>query len=513
MNEHDVLNALDRRMRAAGEELHGAIAAAIDEGSPAAATADQPWSTPEDSTPVISLDHGTSPSPSPRRWLWAAAAAVIAVGVAGVILLGRDGGDDSPPATTGDQPFLVPGWLPSGWEPVAAEHVAESSWPFETAAVYGSRSADDRWSGAFVAILRTDVTGVVDTSSGETVDVAGHSATFEDVDGTRVVTVELEGQTLLVSGRGVTRDTVLAIAAAAADDLPIEPVLPSGLDAIGEAPVDPSVGGIRVSYRSDSHAQSVTIAQRPGLESELGLIRFLLPDTYEASEATVRGQRALVLTADADIEGRDIIQWIEPPGMLVTISADGLADRELDRLIEQLRPSTDAEIDELVKTHEPQPASEVPQRVEPEEPVEIVIAEGDRGPNHWTAMARESDGLTEVSYQDEYTSIGFATAAGEVDDGLETDDDIAVEILPLEVNASEALDDRGEVAVVGVAESAITEAFVEAAGQPPLPLELYRDDKLTHTVIVGWVPPTYLDGEVVGRDSNGREVGRTTLDP
>jgi hypothetical protein len=283
MNEHEALNVLDARMRAASVELHRAIAAAINQESPTVARADHQPSIPEDSATVIRLDEGMSPHPLRRRWLLAAAAAVIAAGVAGVIIVGRGGDGDSPPATTRDQRFLVPGWLPPGWDPVVAERTAEPSGPWKTGAVYGSSNAADPWSGTIVAILRTDTTAPLDTTEAETVDVAGHQATIEEADGTWVVTVALDDQTLLVSGRGVGRDTVVGVAAAAAEDLPIEPALAGGLIPIAEGLVDPSAGGMYVRYGSESGSHAVTIAQRPGQEAELGLIRFLLPDGYEAS--------------------------------------------------------------------------------------------------------------------------------------------------------------------------------------------------------------------------------------
>lgn len=509
MNEHDALNVLDRRMRAASGELQRAIAAATDGGSPAVARADDQPSKAEDSAPPLRLDDVMSPQPSRQRWLLAAAVAVIAAGVAGVIVVGRGGDDDSPPATTGDQPFLVAGWLSSGWRPVAAERTDEPSGPWETGAVYGSSTAADPWSGTVVAILRTDSTGSFAAPEAEPIDVAGHDATIEEADGTWVVTLALEDQTLLVSGRGVGRDTVLGVAALAVEDGPVEPALPDGLVAIADGLVDPSVGGMYVRYEPESGSGSVTIAQRPGQETELGLIRFWLPDTYEASEITVRGQRALLLTENApDVEGPDIVQWVEPPGLLVTVSADGLGDDELDRQVEQLRPSTDAEIDELVDRYEPPATTAAPQARE------IVVAEGDRGPNHWRVTAREDPGgSSEVSYEDEHTGMGFATESAELDDGpVETDDGaVAGQGPELEVIVSETLDDRDEAAMIGVADAAITEVVVEAAGEPPLPVELHRDDELIRTVIVGWVPRAYLDGDVVGRDTTGREVARTSL--
>jgi hypothetical protein len=229
----------------------------------------------------------------------------------------------------------------------------------------------------------------------------------------------------------------------------------------------------------------------------------------------VRGHPGLLATwrGNADLEGlSDIVQWIEPPGLLVTVWVDGLDEGERDQLIDGLRASTDAEIDELVATYEPPATSVVrPPMDDVPQPVEIVVAEGDRGANHWRVTAREDHAPpTEVRYEDDYTRFGNEAASAAAE--LEHQDDGAVAVggeLPwLEVSASGALDDRGEAAVIGSADPAITEIVLEAAGRRPLPLELYRNDELTHSVIVGWVPPAYLGGEVVGLDSRGREIAR-----
>jgi hypothetical protein len=176
-------------------------------------------------------------------------------------------------------------------------------------------------------------------------------------------------------------------------------------------PGRPTAGAVSLVYGSDSSAHSVTITQRPGRASELGLIRVLLPAPNTAREITVRGQPAVVVEAESELAANGgfpgIVQWIEPPGLLVTVWVEGLADDELGRLIERLRTSTDAEIDELVDTYHEPPGTDDGLQLG-----EIVVAEGDRGPNHWRVTAREDDGYDEVSYEDDNTGFGFGSEPG-----------------------------------------------------------------------------------------------------
>lgn len=221
----------------------------------------------------------------------------------------------------------------------------------------------------------------------------------------------------------------------------------------------------------------------------------MLPATYTASEISVRGYRATLLTDEATaIDGPAIVEWFEPPGLLVTVAAEGLADDQLTQLLGGLRPSTDAEIDALLATN-PVPTT----RNEGERGREIVVAEGDRASNHWRLSAVESDELFEVNYEDERASFGLGTAPGS---------DPAA---PLEVRAQDEFSSRGDAAVVGIADVTITEAVVEANGLPSLPLEVHRHEQLSRAVIIGFVPQAYIRGEVVGRDSRGGEVARVAM--
>jgi hypothetical protein len=534
MNERDGLAVLDRRMREASGELRRVVDAAINERRSNDTTPISRSATSGDLAPVISLDGSTPPVRRRRRWPWAAAAAAVvaAVGVAGVIVVGdggRDDDDGAPPATATatDQPFLVPRWLPPGWGPTLAVRNPELSEPSAMATVYGSATIMDPDSD-LITIVRVDTAQPLDSAGSGVVDVAGHDATIERDGETWTVTVPVGGQTLLVTGRGVTRDEILGVAAAAAESRPVEPELPGGLEEIAAGSLDavgePGVDSLILRYGTDAGAETVSVAQRPGRRSELGLLLMMLPGPATVTEVTVRDQRGIRATWDesSGLDGvTDIVQWIEPPGLLVTVWVDGLADEPLDRFIEAMRESTTNEIDELVETYpepadgsgevvqddggvsdEANPGPEASGHVDSESRAAdgIIVAEGGRGDSHWVVTAEAAEGSTWVNYEDANQSFGFA-AAGPSEPAT-----------TLEATTSPRPDDRGAIAVIGVADSAIVEVVVEAAGRPPFPVELYRHDELTHPVIVGFVPRPYRNGELVGRDRRGREVARTPLE-
>ncbi len=532
MNERDGLAVLDRRMREASGELRRVVDAAMSERRSNGTTTSGRSVTPGDLAPVISLDGSTPPLRRRRRWPWAAAAAAVvaAVGVAGVIVVG--GGDDddggAPPATATDQPFLVPGWLPPGWGPTLAVRNPELSEPSATATVYGSATIMDPDSD-LVTIVRVDTAQPLDSAGSGSVDVAGHDATIERDGDNWSVTIPVDDRTLLVSGRGVTRDEILGVAAAAVENRPVEPELPRGLEEIAagslDAVGDPGGDSLILRYGADSGAETVSVAQRPGRRSELGLLLMMLPGPATVTEVTVRGQRGIRATWEesSGLDGvTDIVQWIEPPGLLVTVWVDGLADEPLDRFIDAMRESTTSEIDELVETYpapvdgsgdvvqddggvrdEANPGPETSGQIDSEDHAVpgIIVAEGDRGDAHWMVTAEDAEGSTWVNYEDANQSFGFAAAGG------------SAPARALEVTTSARPGDRGATALIGVADDSIVEVVVEAAGRPPFSVELYRHDELSRPVIVGFVPRAYRDGEVVGRDRRGREVARTPLEP
>jgi hypothetical protein len=521
MNERDALVVVDRRMRQASAELRRAVDQAIgDERSSRESATVGPVT--DDAARVVRLERSIPPARR-RRWVWAAAAAVVAVaGVVGLLIVGRGGDDETPPATTADQPFLVPGWLPSGWGPTSAVRGLEQSQLSGTATVYGSATLVDSMGGEFVYVLRFNSVAPRDTADRATVDVAGHDATIERDGETWGVTVPVADHTFVVSGRGVTRAEILDVAAAAVEGRPVEPVLPRGLVEVADGWLDvtgqPGADGLALAYEADSGAGRIGIAQRPGRASELGLFLMVLPAPDTVSEVTVRGQPGLQAKwqggGDFDFEGlSDVVQWIEPPGLLVTVSGDDLSAEELDRFIEQMRESTDSEIDELIEAFpEPETSGDVEVETSAVAVPEVVVAEGDRGSDHWTVTASEAAaeqqvvddvglvaGSFWVSYEDEYQNFGFAPDS---EPGTSPD---------LDVKAGPRPNDLDETIVIGVADASIAEVVVEMAGQPSLPVEIYQHDELTDQVIVGFLPDAYTNGDVVGLDSGGREIARTPL--
>ena len=331
--------------------------------------------------------------------------------------------------------FCLGGCRPAGsrWSRLRG---AVTAVPTSTVTIYGSGTLLEQGPGAVgVMITRVDAVEPLDATGATTVDVSGHEATIEGDGETLVVTVPVVDHTFTVTGAGISRGELLRIAAAAVDGRPIEPLLSSGLVEVAHGSPDDTSGptgdGLSLGYGTDAGAGSVTINQRPGRHSELGLVLTMMPAPSSVNELTVRGRPGLLATwrGNADLEGlSDLVQWIEPSGMLVTVWVDGLDESARDQLIDGLRASTDAEIDELVATYEPPATSVVrPPADNGPQPVEIVVAEGDRGANHWRVTAREDHGPpTEVRYEDDYTRFGNAAASAA--DELEQQDDGGVAV-------------------------------------------------------------------------------------
>jgi hypothetical protein len=500
MNEHDALTVLDRRMAEATAELRRAVEDALSgPTSVPPGTEAMGLERGAGSSPAIKLDLAAPPSRRHRRWVWAAAAAVIAIaGVAGLVLVNGRNDNDAPPADTGPQPFLTPGWLPAGWGPKSAVRGNASAGQPSTATVYGLSTAEDPWTGDVVLVVQVDRGGTTSAAGSDTVDVAGHTGTISR-DGTNLtVTVPVSDRTFTITGVGVERDAILRVAAAAVDGQPIEPVLPPGLVEVASGPLDfagqPSAGSLALMYGADSSTHLVTIMQRPGRASEIGLMRLVLPAPNTTTDVEVHGQPGILLEGDGV---PSVVQWVEAPDLLVTVWADGLDGEELMRLAEAMQPATDAEIDELVSQYH-----ESPVVTDDLAEGEVVVASGDRGSAHWRVTAKDDNGSVDVSYADGSSGFGFAVAPGPDQDAAPV----------LGATTSDTVNELGERVLIGVADPTIARVVVEAAGQRRLPVELYRRDELPGAVIVGFVPDTYDGGEVVGLDANGHEVVRTPLE-
>jgi hypothetical protein len=99
-----VLAEVDARLRSAGGTLRAAVEEAIE----------LPASLP------------SAPRRQPRRGMWLAAAVVVLVAGSAAVVLSRlpaDDTDDTVRASGADPAYLLPGWLPDGFEPMLAQRL------------------------------------------------------------------------------------------------------------------------------------------------------------------------------------------------------------------------------------------------------------------------------------------------------------------------------------------------------------------------------------------------------
>jgi hypothetical protein len=509
MNDHDALQLLDRRMSAASAELHTAIANALGESSPAVEDQANANETSIRLASDAPLEGSEIPPVRHRRWQWAAVAAaiVIAAGLAAVLVF-VDGDDDEAPTNPTEQPYLLPDRLPEGWAPLEAQVIAPTATQPPTVTVYSDSDADPWWeSDRHLTVMSTDVTDVTTTLEAEQIDIAGHDATIESDGDTWVVTVPLDQEQVVVSGSGVAREAIVAVAEAAADGAPLEPAIPAGMVEAASGSID-AFGGLysattfAVGYGAAPNEPGVGIGQRRGEASEVGLIGLYLIDV-PPTETTVRGQPAVKLAVSDPSSGNStIVQWFEPPGLLVTVIAEGMSDDELDRLLDGLSPATGDEIDALLETYPASPTTADSGESSTENALPsdaVAVAEGERAGNRWRVTATNGDDSTEVSYEDERGGFGFGTDGGPGDRRH------------LDVSTASWQDSAGLVPTIGLAGRAITEVVAEAPGRPPHSLELHRPEEVDQSVFVGFVPREYIGGEVVGRDAAGAVVARAPL--
>lgn len=502
MNDNDALAVLDERMRRASLELRGAVDAAIADRPPNTSDAGEASTADDGAARVVSLDDSHPARRLRRRWGLAVAAAVlIAVGVGAVIVLGGDDSDQQP-TNPSEQPLLLPERPLSEWSPASAGRSEAPARRPDTMTIYGPPEREDQATGTRVMIWRSDREDLMTSSDTESIEVDGHPATITDEDGALTITIALDNRTVQLMGGGVSRDGMLRIAEAEVRGESIEPLLPEGMVEIGDGAIDspgrPAAPTLSILYRAGAGAKEVVITQRPGRASEVGLFGLTLLD-YALTDTTVRGQDATVMTpGNSGSEGNPMfVQWLEPPGQLVTVAAKKLAESEIMELIEALRPATAGEIDRLLNRYgEPWPSDDDPVR-----DGAVVVAEGDRGRNHWRVSVTNTRGSFDLFYEDDHGGFGSEASPRP---GAKRQ---------MEVHTRDQFDASGRAPVVGVANPAISEVTVETTGQSPLRLDLYRTSKLPRKVIVGFVPEAYIDGDVVGRDKNGNELARVTLEP
>ena len=160
------------------------------------------------------------------------------------------GPKDPPPVSNGRPSYLVPGWLPGGYEPwVAATSASLAQDPDVVppvdgrVVVYGLASAADPWADATVTVARLDTPWNQEIALGDPVTVAGHRGVVESNGDMESVAWDGGGATYYVVGQRVRREQVLEAADSAGPEPSLDPAtLPPGFEVIAQGPASAALG-------------------------------------------------------------------------------------------------------------------------------------------------------------------------------------------------------------------------------------------------------------------------------
>lgn len=446
-----------------------------------------------------------------RRALLVAAAIVVLTGVSAVMVLTRD----DPPAVTSGQPkYLLPGWLPEGWGPdpeavvLDDDSVPDAGLGGEIA-VYGVESADDPWAGPTVGVARIvpDPSSFGDESDGEPITVGGHQAMLSRDGQAWAVEWSEDGGRILIRGIGVSRDDVLAAAAAASAEPAIAPGgLPDGFVEIGRGPLNaaaaigyPTGSGLTLVYTTTAVPggdKYLAVVQRPGTAASVDLARWGSPG-LDAASTTVRGRHAVV----GRFTGETLLQWHEPSGTLVTLLASGLDEAAVRRVAEELRPAGDAEIGHLVRARPPDSATR--SGFASLEEGQVAVVSGRSGEMQWRLVAS-------VDQEARLGSLSYEEAAGGSASGATGGSDDSGAAPPLEATATETMDGKGWV-VYGVVAGDAGAVTAEGADGSAIPLDLYDVTGWDRRVFIGFLPADTQARDVVAHRPDGTELARQSL--
>jgi hypothetical protein len=533
--EEAAMAVLDRRGRVAAASLRAATASRLDTETTAENSAD---TAPD--TEVVNLrpdggrrggDRGEPLGRGRRLWLAVAAAAVVVIGVVAAL----SGGDGRPGVTSGGEPgYLLPGWLPDGLEPFAAvdgDVVARGSDATAQVAVYGDPSAADPWARTIAVTYVDDAGRAAADAAGddpafglgvsrEQIEVGGQPATLTDRDAWYVDWAAGGGTLTVFGSEAVTRDEVLAAAAAASPDVTIGAAsLPSGFVEMARGPRYaagsrfvtegmPPVG-LLVTYTTDGRPHAgdtpgLAVMQRPGDAAAVDLLRLNEATSWSTE---VRGQHAVgVTTADPPASNQVALQWLDPSGQLVTIYAVGLSDDEVVRVAEELAPASEADIDHLLREyaddHIPVGDEAADESTGATEDGQAEVASGEQDGLRWTLLAAGNSGEAslELVWGDSSASSSWPVDSGGA----------------LELVASVPAGWPGPV-VVGTVSPPATSVSVEIPGQPAVDAALHDVPRHGRRAFVVFPPATdaLATAAVIARDVDGAEIARDTvvLDP
>jgi hypothetical protein len=519
MNDPDAtaLTELDRLGARAATALRERVDAVIQlDPPPARDDLDTSTDAPGGAEPlVIDLDqrpasHGASPLR--RRALLAAAVVVVLAGVSAVVVTR----DNRPAVTSGQPRYLLPGWLPEGVGPdpetaVLHDDSGPDSGLSGEIVVYGIESTDDPWAGPTVGVAHIvpDPASLGDGTDGERVTVGGHQATLSQDDRAWDVEWSEDDGRVLVRGFDLSRDEVLAAAAAASAEPAIAPGgLPDGFVEIGSGPLDAagaigdSIGsGLSITYtatQAPGGDKYLVVLQRPGTAASVDLARWG-GLSLDAASTTVGGRHAVL----GRFASETLLQWYEPSGTLVTLLASGLDEDAVRRVAEALRPAGDAEIGRLISAHPMDSAlrSGFPSLEEGQ----VQVVWGTMGDIQWrlVASADQEARLGSLSYEETAAGSGAGSggAVGSADSGAPP---------PLEATATETMDGESW-AVYGVVAGDVSAVTAEGADGSAVPLDLYDVTGWDRRVFIGFLPADTQASDVVAHQPDGVEVARQPL--
>lgn len=512
MSEHErqALDLLDARGRGAAASLKAALARQATE------------------TPTVSADDHSRAPQTAHRNVWLAAAAMFAVGglVAAFVAL-RD--DPRADVSTGDPDeglYLVPDWVPEGWQIQTAQNIDTVDGPAAPTGevfVFGIDAAEDPWAASHFSLTIAHNMAASNTEDAQQIALGDQAASMES-DGSTVVVqwTTDDGLYVSIAGYGLSEEVVVATATSMAappsiptnipttPDLMLQRALAGAATAMGQSPEGAPAGGfVQMAHgplsattfmltagfdglsmvygdpESSVYGQ-IAVLQRPGDADDAELLR-LASDDVEPTP--VRDQTGYV---QPDV----LVQWFEPStGMLVTVYGNGIDTDILLQVAESLRPARPGEIAEILgQSGQFGPAG-------PLEEGEEVVAQGGTGGELWRLIAQDDGDTWKLVVE---PNNGVIDASESKDDAA----DVGVNV------AASSLGDN--VVVYGMADPQATSVFVQALDGSEIQLDLYDVD------IPGWPTKAYIglvpansladyQADVTARDASGEDLGSASL--
>jgi hypothetical protein len=167
-------------------------------------------------------------------------------------------------------------------------------------------------------------------------------------------------------------------AVAGGDNYLIAGWLPDGFELVivQRYPDQPSTLGLTYGRSSSADGQ-ISVIQGPGDEDRLGALP--VAGSAEPERTEVRGRDAV----RAQEGPNTALQWVERPGLIVTVVAEAMTGDELDHFVEALRAARHGEIDDALRRY----GQSV--RLGGLAEGEILIADGENAAGPWELIASD----------------------------------------------------------------------------------------------------------------------------